>query len=281
MATAKKRTKKTAAAKTAATKTSQGAKQGAKKTATPETSNKKNAAAKSAKKAPRSAPTRADDLADDQKAKVKKASAKKAAKAESKKAKAKSSAKQDLAREAADETAADPFLFEPLTEGERAEALRTLTEDPRLIGMAEVGRYRVIAAEPLAVKAPHRFSGKRLARIVIYDYANDRSVDGCVDLDSGAVAYLHISRAQPMLARAEEAAAISIAMSDERVKQMLSLGDEPQVAMHYWSSKDSSLSFARRSAAVLFGPRSSRPSLVAVVDLLDNLVCEIVPGPKW
>jgi Cu2+-containing amine oxidase len=168
-----------------------------------------------------------------------------------------------------------------MTEGERAEALRVLLEDSRLSSMASIGRYRVIALEPLAVKPPHGLAGRRLARVVVYDYASDRTVDACVDLDHVRVAHLNLSRAQPMLAREEEAAAISIALSDERVKEQLSLGEEPQVAMHYWSNNNASLSFARRSAAVIFGRPDSSPSLIAVVDLLDNLVSEIVPATQW
>ncbi|MCG8423835.1 MAG: hypothetical protein MJE77_38555 [Proteobacteria bacterium] len=175
----------------------------------------------------------------------------------------------------------DATLFSPLTEGERADALRIFTEDPRLSRMASVGRYRVIAVEPLAIKPPHAMSGCRLARIVIYDYAADRSVDGCVDLDKNTVTHLNVSRAQPMLAREEEAAAIAIAMSDDRVKDQLSLGDEPQIAMHYWSRSDTSISYSRRSAAIVFGRPDNSPTLIAVVDLLDNLVCEIVPAAQW
>ena len=51
--------------------------------------------------------------------------------------------------------AADPALFEPLCEGERADALRVMTEDRRLATMAKVARYRVTAVEPLVVKPPH------------------------------------------------------------------------------------------------------------------------------
>lgn len=194
----------------------------------------------------------------------------------------KAAARKTAARKAAAQVdIVDGALFAPLSEGERADAIRVLTEDSRLTSMARVGRYRVITVEPLAVKPPHNLAGQRLARVVIYDYAADRSVDGCVDLDNSRVAYVKISRAQPMLAREEEAAAIAIALSDERVKEQLSLGEEPQVAMHYWSSKDTSLSYTRRSAAVIFGRPDSSPSLIAVVDLLDNMVCEIVPATQW
>ncbi len=172
-------------------------------------------------------------------------------------------------------------LFAPLTCGERADALRTLTEDRRLATMAKVGRYRVITAEPMVVKPPEDRAGSRLARVVIYDYASNRCVDASVDLDRGDVAHLAFSNAQPMLAREEEAAAVAVAMHDARVNELLSLGDEPQVAMHYWSNRETDLAYSRRSAAVLFGPPGARPSLVAVVDLVDNQVAEIVPADQW
>lgn len=175
----------------------------------------------------------------------------------------------------------DPGLFAPLTPGEIADALRTLTEDKRLGNMAKVGRFRVIATEPLVVKPPHWMAGHRLARVVIYDYATDRCVDACVDLDAGIVAHLDITKSQPMLSRDEEAMAIGVAMSDERVRGALSLGDEAMAAMHYWGRRESDLAFARRSAAVLFGRPGGHPSIVAVVDLLDNLVTDVVPASQW
>ena len=42
---------------------------------------------------------------------------------------------------------AEPALFDPLTPGEVADALRTLTEDRRVAPMTKVGRYRVIATD--------------------------------------------------------------------------------------------------------------------------------------
>jgi hypothetical protein len=90
---------------------------------------------------------------------------------------------------------ADPRLFEPLSEGERADAIRTLLEDERLREMAKVGRYRVITVEPLVTKPPDPVAGRRLARAVIYDYAADRCVDVCVDLDRGAVCHVSFSTA--------------------------------------------------------------------------------------
>jgi Cu2+-containing amine oxidase len=176
---------------------------------------------------------------------------------------------------------ADPTLFGALTAGERADALRVLIEDKRVAQMAKVGRYRVTLIEPIPVKPPEPLAGRRLARVVAYDYSADRCVDACVDLDRSQVTQLRISRAQPMLSREEEAAAISIALDDERVKAQLSLGDAPLVAMHYWSNEDTDLAYSRRSAAVLFGSPASRASLVAVVDLIDNQVTDVVPAARW
>jgi hypothetical protein len=175
----------------------------------------------------------------------------------------------------------DAALFAPLSDGERAEALRLLTEDQRIAGIANVGRYRVIAVEPLAVKAPIELSSHRLARAMIYDYSSERSVEACIDLDTGKVTALKVARTQPMLSREEESTAIAIALADEQVKGKLAPGDKPQVAMHYWSRSDTSLAYSRRAAAVLFGQAKGAPSLIAVVDLLDNLVCEIVPAAEW
>jgi Cu2+-containing amine oxidase len=156
-----------------------------------------------------------------------------------------------------------------------------LTEDRRVAGMAKVGRYRVVATEPLVVKPPHWIAGHRLARVVVYDYAADRTVDACVDLDAGVVAHLDISKAQPMLSREEEAFATSVATLDERVRDKLALGEQPMVAMHYWGKDANDPAFARRSAAVLFGRAGGHPTLVAVVDLLDNQVTAVVPASEW
>src|SRR5215813_13881688 len=129
---------------------------------------------------------------------------------------------------------ADPTLFDPLTPGEIADALRTLTEDRRLAPMAKVGRYRVICTEPLVVKPPHLLAGHRLARVVAYDYSSDRCVDACIDLDAGVVAHLELTKSQPMLSMDEEALAVSVAMADERVISKLGMGEGPQSTMHYW-----------------------------------------------
>ena len=169
----------------------------------------------------------------------------------------------------------------PLTPGETADAVRTLTEDRRVAGTAKVGRYRVIATEPLVVKPPHWMAGHRLARVVVYDYAADRCVDACVDLDAGVVAHLDVNKAQPMLSREEESVAMSVAVTDERVREKLALGDEPLIAMHYWGKDQSDLAYTRRSAAVVFGRAGGHPSVVAVVDLLDNSVTAVVPAAQW
>jgi Cu2+-containing amine oxidase len=175
----------------------------------------------------------------------------------------------------------DPSLFDPLTPGEIADALRTLTEDRRLGTMSKVGRYRVICTEPLVVKPPHWMAGHRLVRVVVYDYAADRAVDACVDLDAGVVAHLELNKGQPMLSRDEEALAVSIAMVDDRVRQKLALGDVPQSTLHYWGRTSEDLAFARRSAAVVFGRADGHASLVAVVDLLENIVTQVVAAEQW
>lgn len=190
-------------------------------------------------------------------------------------------AKPKGGKPAPDVAKADPTLFDPLTPGEVADALRTLTEDRRLSSMAKVGRYRVICTEPLVVKPPHWMSAHRLARVVAYDYAADRAVEACVDLDAGVVAHLELTRGQPMLSHDEEALAVSIAMADDRVREKLALGDAPQSTLHYWGRTKEDLAFARRSAAVVFGRPDGHASVVAVVDLLENTVTQVVPAEQW
>jgi hypothetical protein len=184
-------------------------------------------------------------------------------------------------RPPADIADAEPALFDPLTPGETADALRTLTEDRRLASMAKVGRYRVIATEPLVVKPPHLLAGHRLARVIAYDYASDRAIDACVDLDAGVVVHLELDRSQPMLSPAEEALAVSVAMVDERVRAKLAMGDAPLSTLHYWGRTTNDLSYARRSAAVVFGRNDGHASVVAVVDLLDQAVTQVVPAELW
>jgi hypothetical protein len=197
------------------------------------------------------------------------------------KVKPKAKAAKPSKRGPADVVKADPALFDPLTPGETADALRTLIEDRRLASMAKVGRYRVITTEPLVVKPPHLLAGHRLARVVAYDYSSDRAVDACVDLDAGVVVHLELNRSQPMLSQGEEALAISIAMVDERVRTKLQLGDAPQSTLHYWGRTPSDMAYARRSAAVVFGRSDGHASVVAVVDLLDQTVTQVVPAELW
>jgi hypothetical protein len=193
----------------------------------------------------------------------------------------KATAKKPPARRDADVKAADPALFDPLTQGEVADALRTLAEDKRLATMAKVGRYRVIAAEPLVVKPPHWMAGHRLARLVAYDYSSDRTVDACIDLDAGVVAHLELNKNQPMLSREEEALAVEIALSDPRVNEKLHMGESPTATLHYWGRIANDIAYARRSAAVVFGRADGHSSIVAVVDLLDQVVTQIVPAEQW
>lgn len=175
----------------------------------------------------------------------------------------------------------DPALFAPLTEGERADALRTLTADKRLANMAKVGRYRVIAVEPFPTKPPNPLAGRRAVSVVAYDYVSDRCIEALIDLDKGEVATLKQTRSQPMLSLEEEDTAIAVAVSSADVKDRLQLGDIPVAAMHYWSWRDADLANTRRSAAVLFGQHGAKPSLVVVVDLMDNQVAEVVPASHW
>ena len=197
------------------------------------------------------------------------------------KPKAKAIPRKAVKRGPPDVVKADPALFDPLTPGEAADALRTLMEDRRVNSMAKVGRYRVVCTEPLVVKPPHLLAGHRLARVVAYDYSSDRAVDACIDLDAGVCAHVDFDRSQPMLSRDEEALAVSIAMIDERVRAKLSLGDSLQSTLHYWGRTTNDLAFARRSAAVTFGRSDGHASLVVVVDLLDQVVTHVVPAELW
>jgi len=199
--------------------------------------------------------------------------AKKAAKASSKPSKP--------AKRKASSADIDPALFLPLTAGEIADATRLLIEDRRVSSMAKVGRYRIISTEPLALKPPHVLAGHRLARLVAYDYSADRAVDALLDLDAGKVAHLDTSAAQPMLSLEEEAAAAAIAQADEAVQARLQLGDEPLLTTHYWSRTASEQAASRRSAAVVFGRHGAHPTLVAVVDLLDAEVTQVVAAAAW
>ena len=147
--------------------------------------------------------------------------------------------------------------------------------------MAKVGRYRVIAVEPLTFKPGHELARQRIARVVIYDYSADRCVESNIDLDESEVKFLSVNKSQPMLSSDEEVIAMEIALASDEVRQMLSLGESPQATMHYWSNRKADMAHSRRSAAVLFGLHGERPSVVAIVDLLDAAVTEVVPAQHW
>jgi hypothetical protein len=51
--------------------------------------------------------------------------------------------------------------------------------------------------------------------------------------------------------------------------------------LHYWGRTADDLAFARRSAAVVFGRADGHASIIAVVDLLENLVTRVVPAERW
>lgn len=240
--------------------------------AAPEKSTQRPAA--KARKSPRRTPETAA------KPKVK-AAAKKPAKPA---ASTKTAGAKGTKRKAAGKTrppAADPALFEPLSAGERAHALRIFTDDKRLASMAVVGRYRVIAVEPFVAKPGRPGAGHRLARVLAYDYAADRCADGLIDIEASTVVRMTLSRAQPPLSAEEEAAALAIALADDRVKAELTLGEEAHVALHYWSRNPADLAFRRRSAAVLFGHAGARPTLISVVDLVDAEVTDVIPAQEW
>ncbi|HEY5948870.1 MAG TPA: hypothetical protein VIV40_25440, partial [Kofleriaceae bacterium] len=95
------------------------------------------------------------------------------------------------------------------------------------------------------------------------------------------VAHLDLTRGQPMLSREEEALAVSIALVDQRVRDKLEMGDAPQSTMHYWGRTPNDMAFARRSAAVIFGRTGGHASLIAVVDLIDQQVTQVVPAELW
>ncbi len=84
-----------------------------------------------------------------------------------------------------------------------------------------------------------------------------------------------------MLSREEEALAVSVATLDERVRSKLALGDGAVATMHYWGRTPTDLAYARRSAAVVFGRSDGHASLIAIVDLLDHVVTQIVPAERW
>ena len=134
--------------------------------------------------------------------------------------------------------------------------------------MAKVGRYRVICTEPLVVKPPHWMAGHRLARVVAYDYAADRAVDACVDLDAGVVAHLELNKSQPMLSRDEEAIAI-VDRDDRRARARASsqmgdsaAGDDALLGTHRERARVCAALGGRRCSGAPTVTRRSSPSSI-------------------
>jgi hypothetical protein len=152
---------------------------------------------------------------------------------------------------------------------DRASALRILMDDGMMRGIARIGCFRVLTNEP--AEPP---TGRRLFAIDLVDYASDRSVHACVDLDRRGVASLACTPAEPRLAPEEEADALAVALADRRVAGGINLGDEPQSIVHVDAHP-------HRAAAILFGAQRSSPSLVAVVDLARRTVTKVVPAERW
>ena len=159
------------------------------------------------------------------------------------------------------------------TERDRKEALRILLDDDMMRSIARIGRFRVLAHETVVAEPPDPHAGHRLARIDLVDYASDRSVKACVDLDLGGVASLSCTPAAAVLAPEEEADALAVALADRRVAGGILLGDAPQSIIHVCPRTGE-----HRSAAIAFGTPRAQPTLVAVVDLAMRQVTKIVPG---
>jgi hypothetical protein len=153
---------------------------------------------------------------------------------------------------------------------ERESALKILMDDDMMRGIARIGCFRVLTNEPL----PGPPSGRRLFGIDLVDYASDRSVQACVDLDRRGVASLHCAQAGDRLAPEEEADALTVALADRRVASSIVLGDAPQSIVHVDARP-------HRAAAILFGTPRSTPSLVAVVDLARRTVTKVVRADRW
>ena len=170
--------------------------------------------------------------------------------------------------------------MQPLSRGETAHAVRLLISADSLETMSELGRYQVIAAEPVAAKTGD-LAGARLAHVVVYDHADTRSVSGLVNLDAGEVVSVELTSAQPALSPLEEERAMEIASADARVKDALSSEDFPLSVLHTWSRKPSERAYTRRSAAVLYGHGARDVTVVAVVDMTGGEVIEVSPADKW
>lgn len=168
-----------------------------------------------------------------------------------------------------------------LTEVARADALRILMGDGMMREIARVGRFRVIANEPLAPTAADPRGARRLFGIDIVDYNSDRSVTACVDLDRGDVASLRCGPALPRLAPEEEAEALSVALADRRVAEGIRLGDAPRSILHVGSRTAGEDGPPHRAAVVVFGAPKGPATLIAIVDLARGAVTAILPPEQF
>jgi hypothetical protein len=157
---------------------------------------------------------------------------------------------------------------------EAEQALEILLADEMMRSIAKSSCYRVRMNDRLAVEPPDPLAGRRLRLIDIVDYASDRTVTACVDLDRGSVASLRRAPAEASLAPSEEDDALSVALADRRVAAGIALGDRPQSIVRVGAHGEPH----HRSAAITFGPEPTTPSLVAIVDLARRAVTKIVPA---
>jgi hypothetical protein len=155
-------------------------------------------------------------------------------------------------------------------EVEAERALGILLGDEMMRGIARGGRFRVCSNQALTAPLP----GRRLRGIDLVDYASDRAVTACVDLDRGGVEALRCAPAEARLAPAEEDEALEVALADRRVAAGIALGDQPQSIVHAGSG-------GHRAAAVTFGTPRCAPSLVAIVDLARRTVTRVGPADAW
>ena len=152
-----------------------------------------------------------------------------------------------------------------------ARALAILLANDMMRRIARSGRHRVRANRPLVVEPPDPLAGKKLRFLEVVDYASDRMVTACIDLDEGCVALFRCATADTLLGPAEEDDAIGVALADRRVAAGISLGDCPQSIIRVDAHP-------HRSAEITFGTPRRAPSLVAVVDLARMAVTRIIPA---
>ena len=157
---------------------------------------------------------------------------------------------------------------------EADEALHILLADEMMRSIARGGCYRVRVNDRLGVESSDPQAGRRVRFIDLVDYASDREVTACVDLDRSTITSLRCRPAEARLAPAEEADALSVALADRRVAAGIALGDRPQSIVRVGGAGTEP---HHRSAAVTFGTPRSAPSLVAIVDLARRAVTKILP----